>query len=82
MREIRGRGILLGVEFTRDVRTMAPFPELGNALKRTALENGIILRIDPNWFAVAPPLIAEEGDLEEMCELIEKSLAAAVERVC
>ena len=58
MREIRGKGVLRGVELT---------PELGTALKRTALENGIILRIDPSWFAVAPPLIAEESDIDEMC---------------
>jgi adenosylmethionine-8-amino-7-oxononanoate aminotransferase len=80
VREVRGRGILLGVEFTRDAQTGVPFPELGKALKRTALENGIILRVDPNWFAVAPPLIASDGDLEEMCELISKSVAAALER--
>lgn len=71
VREVRGKGILLGVELTR---------ELGPALKRTALENGIILRVDPLWFAVAPPLIAEESDLDEMCALIEKSLRDALER--
>jgi adenosylmethionine-8-amino-7-oxononanoate aminotransferase len=81
VREVRGRGILLGVELVRDTRTMKPFPELGNALRRTALENGIILRIDPTWFAVAPPLIAEESDLDEMCALIEKSVRDALARV-
>jgi adenosylmethionine-8-amino-7-oxononanoate aminotransferase len=81
VREVRGRGILLGVEFVRDTRSMAPFPELGAALKRTALENGIILRIDPTWFAVAPALIAEESDLDEMYSLIEKSVGDALARV-
>jgi adenosylmethionine-8-amino-7-oxononanoate aminotransferase len=78
VREVRGRGVLLGVELVRDTATMAPFPELGRALKRTALANGIILRIDPTWFAVAPPLIATESDLEEMCGLIERSLQEAL----
>ena len=81
VREVRGRGILLGVELVRDTTTLEPFPELGAALKRTALENGIILRIDPSWFAVAPPLIAQESDLDEMCGLIEKSLAEALAAV-
>jgi len=71
IREIRGRGILRGVELTE--------PTLGLALKKTALQHGIILRIDPSWFAVAPPLIAEESDIDEMCELIEQSLIAAME---
>ena len=71
VREIRGKGVLRGVELT--------CPNLGNALKKTALKNGIILRIDPSWFAVSPPLIAEEADIDEMCHLIEKSLTDALE---
>jgi adenosylmethionine-8-amino-7-oxononanoate aminotransferase len=81
IREIRGRGILLGVELVKDTKTMAPFPELGAALKKTALQNGLVMRIDPSWFAVAPALIAEESDLDEMCELIDKSLHDALDQV-
>jgi adenosylmethionine-8-amino-7-oxononanoate aminotransferase len=81
VREVRGKGILRGVELVKDTRTMEPYPDLGKALKRTALKNGLILRVDPSWFAVAPPLIAEESDIDEMCELIEKSLLEALEQV-
>ena len=81
VREIRGKGILLGVELVKDTKTMQPFPALGKALKKAALEHGIILRIDPSWFAVAPPLIAEEKDIDEMCELIDLSLRTALEDV-
>jgi adenosylmethionine-8-amino-7-oxononanoate aminotransferase len=81
VREIRGKGILLGVEFVNDTKSMEPFPELGRELKKTALEHGIILRVDPSWFAVAPPLIAEEGDIDEMCDLIDASLRTALDRV-
>jgi adenosylmethionine-8-amino-7-oxononanoate aminotransferase len=81
VREIRGKGILLGVELVKDTKSMLPFPELGNEMKKTALEHGIILRIDPSWFAVAPPLIAEEDDLDEMCDLIDASLRTALGRV-
>src|SRR5579863_4033694 len=77
VREVRGKGILLGVELVKDTASMAPYPELGNALKKTALKNGLILRVDPSWFAVAPALIAEESDLDEMCDLIEKRLLDA-----
>jgi adenosylmethionine-8-amino-7-oxononanoate aminotransferase len=78
VREVRGKGILLGVELVKDIRSMEPFPELGAALKRTALENGLIMRIDPSWFAVAPALIAEEPDLDEMCDRIDRSLCQAL----
>jgi adenosylmethionine-8-amino-7-oxononanoate aminotransferase len=72
---------LLGVELVKDTKSMEPFPALGMELKRTALEQGLILRVDPSWFAVAPPLIAEEKDLDEMCDLIEMSLCTALDRV-
>jgi adenosylmethionine-8-amino-7-oxononanoate aminotransferase len=84
VREVRGKGILQGVELVEDAATMEPFPEnckLGDALKHTSAKNGLIMRISPDWFAVAPPLIAEESDIEEMCDLIEKSLKDALEIV-
>jgi adenosylmethionine-8-amino-7-oxononanoate aminotransferase len=81
IREIRGKGILRGVELVRDTQTMQPFPELGEALKASALKNGLIMRIDPTWFAVAPPLIAEKSDIDDMCERIEKSMIDALEMV-
>jgi len=84
IREVRGKGVLRGIELVRDTTTMEPFPpgsKLGDALKETALKNGLIMRIDPDWFAVSPPLIAEESDIDEMCDLIEKSLKEALDMV-
>ncbi|MCZ6634204.1 MAG: aminotransferase class III-fold pyridoxal phosphate-dependent enzyme [bacterium] len=81
VREVRGKGVFRGVELVRDTHTMAPFPELGKALKRTALENGLVMRIDPSWFAVCPALIATEADIDTMCDLVEKSLLDALKRV-
>jgi adenosylmethionine-8-amino-7-oxononanoate aminotransferase len=81
VREIRGKGVLLGVELVKDTRTMEPFPELGQALKITSWRNGIVLRVDPTWFAICPPLIAKESELDEMCGLIEKSVHDALNMV-
>lgn len=81
IREIRGKGMLRGVELTKDVATLEPFPALGHALKRTALKNGLIMRIDPSWFAVAPALIAEKSDIDELVARIDRSLADALEEV-
>lgn len=79
VREVRGKGLLRGVELVRDTATNEPFPELGKALKRTAYRNGLIMRIDPHWFALAPALIAEESDIDELIALVEKSLREALE---
>jgi adenosylmethionine-8-amino-7-oxononanoate aminotransferase len=81
VREVRGRGVLLGVEFVEDANTNRPFPvdrKLGNALKKTARANGVILRIDPDWFAIAPPLVATDAELEELCYKIDRSVLDAI----
>jgi adenosylmethionine-8-amino-7-oxononanoate aminotransferase len=81
IREVRGKGLLRGVELVKDPTTMEPFPDgrkLGDLLKETALKNGLIMRISPDWFAVSPPLIASESDIDEMCDLIEQSLQEAL----
>ena len=82
VREVRGKGILLGVEIVEDAATNKTFPEensFGDALKRTAIRNGIILRIDHDWFAIAPPLVTTDAQMEEMCDLIDKSVKEALE---
>jgi adenosylmethionine-8-amino-7-oxononanoate aminotransferase len=84
VREVRGKGTLLGVELVEDTATLKPFPpdrKVGDVLKVTALKNGLIMRISADWFAVSPPLIAEESDIDEMCNLIEKALREALELV-
>ena len=81
VREVRGKGILRGVELVKSTQTMEPYPELGHALKWTALDNGLIMRIDPTWFAVAPALVASKSEIDEMCSLIERSLQQALEAV-
>lgn len=81
IREVRGKGLLRGVELCKESQNREPFPALGQALKKTALHNGLIMRVDPNWFAVAPALIVEKTQIDEMCELIERSLLDALEMV-
>lgn len=81
IREVRGKGMLRGVELWKNDQSKDPFPALGLALKKTSLANGLIMRVDPNWFAVAPALIAEKSHIDEMCDLIERSLLDALEMV-
>jgi adenosylmethionine-8-amino-7-oxononanoate aminotransferase len=46
-----------------------------------ALDNGLILRIDPDWFAVCPPLIAEDSDIDDLADRLERSLEQAMATV-
>jgi len=77
IREIRGRGVLRGVEFVQEDGA-TQFPELGIALKRAAVENGLIMRVDPTWFALSPALVTTDAELDELAELIERSFERAL----
>jgi adenosylmethionine-8-amino-7-oxononanoate aminotransferase len=94
VRDVRGHGYLLGVEFVdpRDSGSFLP-PELGVAgrIDRTAMENGLVTYStmptrdgyagDQTLFA--PPFITTDGELTEMVQRLAttvRQVAATVER--
>jgi len=82
--EIRGRGLLIGVEFVRDPATKAPFPEdlrFGVRVGQTALEKGLILRFDPHWIAFAPPLTITREELDQLLDTFAASVGEVLEEM-
>ena len=78
--EVRGRGLMLGVELVRNPETREPFPpawNVGGRIAKAALRHGLIIRADQDWFALAPPLIVTPEDIDEMLVRLE----AAIEEV-
>jgi adenosylmethionine-8-amino-7-oxononanoate aminotransferase len=75
--DIRGKGLLQGIEFVRDRRTKERFaanPGFGVRVGRRALQNGLLCRFDPHWIAFGPPLISTTEQIEEMVALLDRSL--------
>ena len=80
--DIRGKGLLQGIEFVRDVRTKEPFPAeaaFGLRVGRRALANGLLSRFDPNWLAFGPALVSTAEQIDEMLALLDKSLGEVLE---
>jgi adenosylmethionine-8-amino-7-oxononanoate aminotransferase len=80
--DVRGKGLLQGIEFVRDTRTKEPFAaEVGFGLRvgRRALANGLLCRFDPNWLAFGPPLVVTAEQLEEMLAVLDRSIGEALE---
>jgi adenosylmethionine-8-amino-7-oxononanoate aminotransferase len=79
--DVRGKGLLQGIEFVEDVATKKPFsPEVGFGLRvgRRALANGLLCRFDPNWLAFGPPLVTTAGQLDEMLDVLDRSIGEAL----
>ncbi|MEX0716383.1 MAG: aspartate aminotransferase family protein [Planctomycetaceae bacterium] len=75
--DIRGRGLLQGIEFVRDPRTKEPFPDaeqFGVRVGRRALELGLLCRFDPHWIAFGPPLCSTTEQIDEMAGTLDRAL--------
>ena len=66
--DVRGRGLLLAVEFDR---------EIAADVLNSCLENGLLLnRVKPNALRFMPPLIIGNGEVDEAMNILDKVLAA------
>jgi adenosylmethionine-8-amino-7-oxononanoate aminotransferase len=73
--DIRGAGLLQGVEFVSDPATKGRMAgDFGVRVGRRALANGLLCRFDPHWLAFGPPLVVTEAELDAMLGVLDRSL--------
>jgi adenosylmethionine-8-amino-7-oxononanoate aminotransferase len=80
--DIRGKGLLQGIEFVRDPKTKEPFPAdevIGVKIGRRALDNGLLCRFDPHWLAFGPSLVVTAEQIDEMLALLDRSMGEVLE---
>jgi adenosylmethionine-8-amino-7-oxononanoate aminotransferase len=77
--DVRGAGLLQGLELVRDRRTREPFTDAapGKVVDRLARERGLLLRCGTEFVVCAPPLIVTRQDIDAICAIIEECLALA-----
>jgi 4-aminobutyrate aminotransferase/(S)-3-amino-2-methylpropionate transaminase len=76
--DVRGRGLVMGVELVKDKATKEPAPDLTRKLIGLAAQNGLLIGsvgIFGNVIRVAPPLVISEAEAHESLDIFEKSLA-------
>ncbi len=77
--EVRGAGLMLGIEIVADKATRRPFSpdrQAGLTFDRIAYENGLIGRCMGDVLGFSPPLIVTETDVDEIAGRVETSLKA------
>jgi adenosylmethionine-8-amino-7-oxononanoate aminotransferase len=73
--EMRGKGLMVGLELVRDAKSKARFnPPLGQKIAKAARKNGLIVRMDPHWIGLAPPLIITAAEVDELVDILERSI--------
>ncbi len=71
--EIRGMGLLAGIEIVRDQRTKEPFPNIEDPHRMVAMafERGLIARALFQCVALAPPLCSTQSDIGRMVNILQ-----------
>ncbi|KAF2496179.1 dialkylglycine decarboxylase [Lophium mytilinum] len=78
--DVRGRGLMAGVEIVVDRATKEPGLELGDRIGRQMTELGLWAQLGTmqsfsGVFRIAPPITITEEELEEGLEIMEKAFA-------
>jgi 4-aminobutyrate aminotransferase len=78
--DVRGRGLMIGMELVHDRASRAPAKELCDAVIHRAFHNGLLLlSCGTSTVRFMPPLLITRGDVDEAITLLEASLAEARE---
>jgi 4-aminobutyrate aminotransferase-like enzyme len=75
--DVRGRGLVMGLEFVQDKKSKAPAPELIPQIIDRCAQNGLLVGavgIFGNVIRVAPPLVIAEAEAHESCDIMEKTI--------
>jgi 2,2-dialkylglycine decarboxylase (pyruvate) len=81
--DVRGRGLLLGLELVRDRTTREAAPELGAAITRECMRLGLSMNIVQlpgmgGVFRIAPPLTVSDAEIDLGLDLLRRAIAGVV----
>ena len=77
--DVRGYGMMLGVEFVTDISSNKPAPELRDKVEYACYERGlIILGCGANSIRWSPPLILSKENVDVALEIFEDAIKASI----
>ena len=78
--DVRGRGLLLGIELVEDRHSRKPAYALGQAVHRYCFERGLIFsqRRQGSVLRFVPPMTTSKAQLDRAAQLLDDALAACV----
>lgn len=81
--DVRGLGLMIGVELVKDRLTKEPAPEIALAVMDEAKARGLIVGkggLYANTLRICPPLIVSKADADAAVEIVDQAFAAAEAR--
>jgi 4-aminobutyrate aminotransferase len=75
--DVRGAGLMIGIEFVRDRETKEPFDAIVPMLEEAAFQRGLLLLgCGRSVIRLCPPLMIDREDVETALRIFDESLAA------
>ncbi len=71
--DIRGLGLIYGVEYVKDKSTKEAFDpadKIGEKILHAAIERGLFSRVRGDVFCIAPPIVIEESELDRLAAIL------------
>lgn len=76
--DVRGKGLMIGVEFVRDKDTRERAPELRDRISRIAFQKGLLtMGCGPSSIRIAPPLTIDRPTADQALHLLEEAISEA-----
>ncbi|MFI5412537.1 MAG: aminotransferase class III-fold pyridoxal phosphate-dependent enzyme [Candidatus Micrarchaeales archaeon] len=73
--DVRGIGLMIGVEFVKNKETKEPDPEMREKVTKSAIQNGLLLLpCGQSTIRIIPPLNIRDSTLEKGLDIFEKSI--------
>ena len=77
--DVRGMGLMLGVEFIKDRASKKPDPELRDRVEMASFQRGLILLgCGANSIRWSPPLILSQDNVDVALDIFDEAIAASV----
>jgi len=74
--DVRGRGLMVGVEFVKDRATREPAPDVPHELVARAFQKGLLLLgAGKSSLRLAPPLVVDDYDVDTALRIIDECLS-------
>jgi 4-aminobutyrate aminotransferase len=79
--QVRGRGLMIGVDFVTDHESRTPADTLRNHIVETAFEHGLLtLGCSKSTIRIAPPLCLTRSEADEALEILETAITISEQK--
>jgi 4-aminobutyrate aminotransferase len=76
--DVRGRGLMIGVEIVKDKENKTPDAEMRDRIVEMAFERGVLfLGAGPNSIRISPPLVVSREEADVAIDILEECITKA-----